>query len=49
MDQIKKAKNAGMSEDDQKVWEGEVQELTDTYIKSIEGIVENKQAEIMQV
>ena len=28
MDQIKKAKADGMSEDDQKVWEGEVQDMT---------------------
>ncbi|MGR3712927.1 MAG: ribosome recycling factor [Shimia sp.] len=49
MDQIKKAKNDGMSEDDQKIWESEVQELTDTFIKSVDGALENKQAEIMQV
>jgi ribosome recycling factor len=29
MDQIKKAKAAGMSEDDQKMWSDEVQEMTD--------------------
>ncbi|GAA6187260.1 ribosome recycling factor [Litorivita sp. NS0012-18] len=49
MDQIKKAKNDGMSEDDQKIWEGEVQELTDKYIKAIDAALEHKQAEIMQV
>lgn len=49
MDQIKKAKAAGMSEDDQKLWETEVQELTDTYIKNVDAALENKQAEIMQV
>ena len=49
MDQIKKAKAAGMSEDDQKLWEQEVQELTDSFIKSVDGALENKQAEIMQV
>ncbi|MCL4159068.1 UNVERIFIED_CONTAM: hypothetical protein GTU68_055696, partial [Idotea baltica] len=32
MDQIKKAKNDGMSEDDQKIWEDEVQELTNKQI-----------------
>ena len=32
MDQIKKAKADGMSEDDQKFWESEVQEMTDKYI-----------------
>ncbi|SLN35462.1 Ribosome-recycling factor [Roseovarius albus] len=49
MDQIKKAKSDGMSEDDQKFWETEVQELTDSYIKSVDEALENKQAEIMQV
>ncbi len=49
MDQIKKAKADGMSEDDQKLWEGEVQELTDKSIKSVDDALESKQAEIMQV
>ncbi len=49
MDQIKKGKAAGMSEDDQKLWEGEVQELTDKMIKSVDQSLEVKQAEIMQV
>ncbi|MGV6839048.1 MAG: ribosome recycling factor [Planktomarina sp.] len=49
MDQIKRAKADGMSEDDQKLWEGEVQELTDTNIKAIDAALETKQAEIMQV
>ncbi|MGX9350245.1 ribosome recycling factor [Shimia sp. W99] len=49
MDQIKKAKAAGMSEDDQKIWEGEVQDLTDRFIKQVDAALEHKQAEIMQV
>ncbi len=49
MDQIKKAKADGMSEDDQKFWESEVQELTDTHIASIDSALSNKQEEIMQV
>lgn len=49
MDQIKKAKNDGMSEDDQKLWEDEVQEMTNSYIKKIDEQLETKQAEIMQV
>ncbi|MEQ8365260.1 MAG: ribosome recycling factor [Roseicyclus sp.] len=49
MDQIKKAKAAGMSEDDQKLWEAEVQDLTDTHIGKIDAALENKQSEIMQV
>ena len=49
MDQIKKAKGEGMSEDDQKLWEDEVQELTDSYISQVDQALENKQSEIMQV
>ncbi len=49
MDQIKKAKADGMSEDDQKFWETEVQELTDAHIKTVDDTLETKQAEIMQV
>jgi ribosome recycling factor len=49
MDQIKKAKAAGMPEDDQKLWESEVQALTDAQIKLIDTALETKQAEIMMV
>ena len=49
MDQIKKAKANGLSEDDQKFWEGAVQELTDQHIKLVDETLETKQAEIMQV
>ncbi|NSX55372.1 ribosome recycling factor [Parasulfitobacter algicola] len=49
MDQIKKAKADGMSEDDQKLWEDEVQELTDKMISAIDEALETKQSEIMQV
>ncbi len=49
MDQIKKAKGKGMSEDDQKLWEGEVQELTDAHIAKVDAALEAKQGEIMQV
>ena len=49
MDQIKKAKSNGMSEDDQKFWEESVQELTDSTIKMLDETLESKQAEIMQV
>ena len=49
MDQIKKAKGEGMSEDDQKFWEVEVQEMTDRFIKAVDDALEAKQAEIMQV
>src|SRR6056297_608776 len=36
MDQIKKAKADGMSEDDQKLWEEEVQEMTNRFIKAVD-------------
>ena len=49
MDQIKKAKADGMSEDDQKLWEEEVQEITNDYSKRVDALLETKQAEIMQV
>jgi len=50
MDQIKKAKGAGdLSEDDQKIWEGEVQEITNKFITRIDEQLETKQGEIMQV
>lgn len=49
MDQLKKAKAAGMSEDEVKLWTEEVQELTDRYIAMVDKALENKQDEIMQV
>jgi ribosome recycling factor len=49
MDQIKKAKAAGMSEDDQKMWSEEVQDMTDKAIAAVDKALEAKQAEIMQV
>ncbi len=49
MDQVKKAKADGISEDDQKFWEDEVQNLTDKHIKALDAALESKQAEIMQV
>jgi ribosome recycling factor len=47
MDQVKKADDLG--EDDQKIWSDEIQELTNAAIKSIDQVLETKQAEIMQV
>ncbi|WP_108482124.1 ribosome recycling factor [Oceaniglobus ichthyenteri] len=49
MDQLKKAKANGMSEDDHKVWSAEVQDLTDAAIENIDKVLANKQEEIMQV
>ena len=49
MDQVKKAKAAGMSEDDQKLYGDEIQALTDAGIAKIDAALETKQEEIMQV
>jgi len=49
MDQLKKAKSNGMSEDDNKIWADEVQELTDKAIAGVDAALESKQQEIMQV
>lgn len=48
MEQIKKAKD-NMSEDDQKIWSEEIQELTDKAIEKIDEVLSTKQEEIMQV
>ena len=49
MDQVKKASNEGMSEDEQKLYSDEIQDLTDKAIKNIDDALETKQEEIMQV
>jgi len=49
MDRIKKAKSAGMGEDDQKMWSEEVQDMTDKAILGVDRALELKQHEIMQV
>ena len=47
MDQVKKSDE--LSEDDQKIWSEEIQELTNVSIKKIDEVLEQKQVEIMQV
>ena len=49
MDRIRKAKGEGLSEDDRKFWEEEVQELTDRMTKAVDAALDAKRAEIMQV
>ena len=49
MDQVKKAKNDGLSEDDQKLYSDEIQVLTDAAIAKVDAALETKQEEIMQV
>ena len=49
MDQLKKAKAAGMAEDDEKLWHDEIQELTDAAIAKVDAALGSKQDEIMQI
>lgn len=48
-DKIKKFKNDGLSEDEIKVSEGEVQKLTDSYIAKVDKIAELKEQDILTV
>ena len=49
-DQIKKLeKNHEISEDDSKIHQEDVQDLTDKYVKKIEEVVKEKDEEIMHV
>ena len=49
-EQLKKlAKDSELSEDDERRWEKEVQELTDKYIAQIDELLASKEAEIMEV
>ena len=49
MDQLKRAKAAGMAEDDSKLWHDEIQELTDATIGKVDAALDSKQEEIMQI
>ena len=49
MDQVKKAKADGLSEDAQKDAADEIQKLTDKEIESVDKILADKEKEIMQV
>jgi ribosome recycling factor len=49
MQELKKAKSNGLSEDDHRLWSDEVQEMTDGHIAAIDKALESKQQEIMQV
>lgn len=48
-DKIKKFKNDGISEDEIKVGEGEVQKLTDSFIVRVDKLAEVKEKDIMTV
>jgi ribosome recycling factor len=47
MDKVKRAD--GLADDDRKMWNDEIQSLTDAMIKKIDEALEHKQHEIMQV
>lgn len=49
MDKLKRAKGEGLSEDDQKLYHDEIQELTNAAIARVDAALEAKQQEIMQV
>ena len=49
METLKKAEKDGMSEDERKAHEGDVQKATDAVIGEIESALDTKSAEIMQV
>jgi ribosome recycling factor len=49
MDQLKRAKAAGMAEDDNKLWHDEIQALTDAAIAKVDAALGAKQDEIMQI
>ena len=49
MDKIKKLKSDGMSEDDEKFWNEEVQNLTNDFIKQIDELLKIKQDDILKV
>ena len=50
MDQLKKAEKGGkMSQDDQRIYGDELQNMTDTHVKTIDETLAQKEEEIMQV
>ena len=48
-DGMERIRKADVPEDERKMWEGEVQDITDRHIKAVDEALETKQAEIMQV
>ena len=50
MDQLKKAEKGGeISQDDQRIYGDELQDMTDTHVKKIDETLAQKEEEIMQV
>ena len=48
-DEVRKAKNSGMSEDDSRLWIDEIQEITDKAVAEVDKALEQKKIEIMTV
>ena len=50
MDTLKKLEKTGeISQDEQRAWEGDLQNLTDQKVKDIDDLLSSKKQEIMQV
>ena len=50
MDELKRAEKDGhMSEDEHRIWADEIQSTTDRLIAEVDGLLETKETEIMQV
>ena len=47
MDKIKKLRSEGMSEDEAQVWSGEIQDMTDKMILTVDSLQKEKQSEIV--
>ena len=49
MDQLRKLKADGMSEDDHRLWQDEIQTLTDEHVRGVDETLAAKQKEILRV
>ncbi|WP_107039246.1 ribosome recycling factor [Brumimicrobium mesophilum] len=49
MDYIKELKNDGLSEDDAKTAETEVQEVTNAFVKKIDSLIDAKEVDVMKI
>lgn len=49
MEQLRKLKSGGMSEDDHKIWQDEIQGLTNAHIKQVDDALAAKESEILSL
>lgn len=49
MDYIKELKNEGLSEDDAKAAEAEIQEVTNVYVRKIDSLIDAKEVDVMKI